>query len=376
MHYHLILTEKCNLKCKYCYEKSLNEFDNNLKNKFKFDYSDPAVSVVSLTNLKNFLKKDKNPILVFYGGEPLLMIDKIIQIIDFLKDLNVKYRMQTNGIFLDKIPIKYLKKIDKILISLDGGKRITNFYRGKGVYEKVVKNLKFIRKNGYVGELIARMTVSFETPNIYKNVLSLKKLIDKKLINSIHWQLDAGFYSNDYDEIRTTNFFKKYNYWVKKLIFYWFKKIKKRKVYRFYPFLGIVKPILLDDKNCSLRCGSGHSGYTITTSGKIVSCPIMNSIENFKCGDLHSNPLKLKKFDCLAECKNCFVYPLCGGRCLYWRKAKLWPKKGDDLICNSIKFYINEIKKQMPQIQALILNRKINIKKFFYEDYFGPEIIP
>jgi sulfatase maturation enzyme AslB (radical SAM superfamily) len=102
----------------------------------------------------------------------------------------------------------------------------------------------------------------------------------------------------------------------------------------------------------------------------------MNSIENFKAGDLHSNPLKLKKFDCLKECKNCSVYSLCGGRCLYWRKAKLWPKEGNDLICNSIKFYINEIKKQIPLIEDLIVKRKIKIQQFFYEDYFGPEIIP
>ncbi|MBU3912936.1 MAG: radical SAM protein [Nanoarchaeota archaeon] len=27
MHFHIILTEKCNSQCKYCYEKSMKEFD-------------------------------------------------------------------------------------------------------------------------------------------------------------------------------------------------------------------------------------------------------------------------------------------------------------------------------------------------------------
>ena len=37
MHYHIILTENCNLRCRYCYEKSFAEFDNGLDEKFKFD---------------------------------------------------------------------------------------------------------------------------------------------------------------------------------------------------------------------------------------------------------------------------------------------------------------------------------------------------
>ena len=35
MHYHLLLTEKCNLQCKYCYGKSIEE-ENELDKKFKF----------------------------------------------------------------------------------------------------------------------------------------------------------------------------------------------------------------------------------------------------------------------------------------------------------------------------------------------------
>jgi radical SAM protein with 4Fe4S-binding SPASM domain len=134
--------------------------------------------------------------------------------------------------------------------------------------------------------------------------------------------------------------------------------------------------LLNGEKPKGLRCGAGHSGYAISTSGKVVHCPIMNNIESFKAGTIESNPDELKKFDCKDECRNCEVYDLCGGRCMYWRKAKLWPEIGDEMICDSIKFYINAIKEKMLEIKESIKLGFVKEKDFLYEDYFGPEIIP
>ena len=102
----------------------------------------------------------------------------------------------------------------------------------------------------------------------------------------------------------------------------------------------------------------------------------MNSIEDFKAGDLDSDPKELKKFSCESECENCEVYSLCGGRCMYWRKAKLWPKAGDEMICNSIITYIKYLEENLPIIKDLIKEGTISKEDFEYEEYFGPEIIP
>ena len=148
MHYHIVLTEKCNLQCRYCYEKSMDEFDNGLEEKFEFDFGEPCVSKVEVEKLKSFMEKDKDAVIIFYGGEPLLQIDKIKTIMD---EIDVPFRMQTNGILLHLLPAKYLNRISKILISLDGDSERTNFNRGKDTYEKVMKNIKLIKKNGYSG---------------------------------------------------------------------------------------------------------------------------------------------------------------------------------------------------------------------------------
>ena len=57
MHFHIILTEKCNLRCKYCYEKSMNEFNNGLDKKWSYDFDAPWDSSGNRKNKKVFRKR-------------------------------------------------------------------------------------------------------------------------------------------------------------------------------------------------------------------------------------------------------------------------------------------------------------------------------
>lgn len=377
MHFHIILTERCNLRCKYCYEKSMSEFDNGLDKKWKYDYDAPWDSEVSAEKVKKFLEKDEAPVLIFYGGEPLMKLDKIK---DFIDNINAttggktKFYIQTNGLFLKTIPEKYLHKIGKMLVSIDGDMERTDFNRGKGIYDAVISNIKNIREKGYKGEIVARMTISFS--DIYEQVSHVIKLIEQGIFDSIHWQLDAGFYKNDFDLENFTKFVKEYDSSIDKLLDLWIKKMKDGKVLALYPFIGIFDTLYYNKKS-QLPCGAGYADYTITTTGKISACPIMNSVENFYCGDLNTDPKNLMQIHCTEEpCKNCNYYEICGGRCLYSHFAKLWPKEGERLICKTIIHLIEGIKKRIPEIKKLIKSGAVSEKDFEFEKYFGPEIIP
>lgn len=345
----------------------MKEFDNGLDKKFEFDFSEPDISEVDVERLKEFLSKDDNATLIFYGGEPLLEIEKIKKIID---SINVPFRMQTNAKILNKLPINYLKKIDKLLVSIDGDKERTDLNRGENTFDLVLKNLKWARENGYSGEIVARMTISF--PDIYSQVRSI---LDTKLFDSIHWQIDAGFYKFDYDKEKFTKFVEEYNEEISKLIYLWIDEMKTGKVLKLYPFIAIIDSLLKNEKTL-LRCGAGHSGYAISTTGRVVACPIMNAIKNFEAGKIDSDPKELKKFSINGDCESCSYLDICGGRCLYWNKAELWPKEGNDLICKTIKHLIDELKRVLPEIEKLVDEKIISKEDFEYEKYFGPEIIP
>ncbi|MFH1608292.1 MAG: TIGR04084 family radical SAM/SPASM domain-containing protein [archaeon] len=367
MYFHIILTERCNSQCRYCYEKSMNEFDNGLSEKWEYDMGSPIDSNIDVGALKKFLLQDEKPVVIFYGGEPLMQMKKMFEIMD---NINVRFCMQTNGKLLNKIPEIYLRKFSKILVSIDGDKERTDFNRGEGTYDVVLKNVGLVRERGFNGEIVARMTISF--PDIFEQV---KHLSDLNIFDSFHWQLDAGFYKNDFDEKKFEEFVRDYNCSISKLIDYWTEEMKKGNVVRFYPFVGIVESLIKDEPT-KLRCGSGYANYTITTSGKISACPIVNNVKEFYCGDLGSNISELKEFFVGEPCVSCGGFKICGGRCLYSNYAKLWSEEGEEMLCKTVKYLIDELKNVLPEIKKLISEGKIKESDFEYEKYFGPEIIP
>ena len=373
MYFHIILTERCNSQCRYCYDKSEREFGEKLNEKFKFDFSAPENSEVDVKELRKFILKDKEePKIIFYGGEPLVNKEKIIEIMDAISE--ARYYIQTNGKLFNELPKEYVNRFSKILISIDGNKKRTDFNRGKGTYDLVLKNLGLIRKNGFKGEVVARMTLSFSDE--FTDLLKQIKHLFKIGFNSVHWQLDMGFYESDYEKEKVENFIIKYNKEISKLIKFWIKNMKKGKVVKIYPFLGIFDSLYHGTKT-KLRCGSGYANYTITTNGKIITCPIMNCIKDFEVGDImESNPNELKEISVIEPCPSCDYFELCGGRCLYSNHAKLWPEEGEAQICSTIKFLINKLGRNLLEIKYLIDKGIVKEEQFDYEKYFGPEIVP
>jgi uncharacterized protein len=365
VHYHVILTDQCNLECRYCYEKSL--LDSGTPPGFEYDFSAPSTFSVDSERLKGFLEKDENPVLIFYGGEPLLELTKMMEIMGCI---DVPYRLQTNGLLLHQVPREYLKRIGKILVSIDGNRDRTDYNRGKNVYDRVMRNINDIR-SWYPGEIIARMTVTQDCPDICEQVLAL--IGDG--FTSVHWQIDAGFYGFDFDKEGFEKFVEEYNKSIGRLVTFWVKNMERDKVLRLYPFVDVVSS-LLDGETTKLRCGAGHAGYCITTDGRVVACPIGNFVMEFVAGDLGTHPKDLKKFDVSGRCMECAIKEVCGGRCLYWNRANLWPEEGDDLICKTVLHLVRELKGVIPMIEKMILRGEVKREDFAHEKYFGPEIIP
>ena len=376
MIYHVITTPECNLCCEYCCGKSFSEPESKLK--FEAVPQEPEYSMVELNA---FLKKDEDkPVsIIFYGGEPLLNIDFIKKVMDTQRKYKTvkNFLIQTNGTLLDKLPSKYVNKFHTILVSIDGGKERTNKNRGEGTWEKVISNLKLIRKNGFKGEIIARMAVE-EPTNFFTDVMDLvePKNKDGFVFSSVHWQLDANMW-HDYKKRNFSAWSKQYNKDISKLANYWAKNLKKGKILRLYPFMGLMDSLLYET-NYYLRCGSGIGNFTILPNGKISSCPIMSGVKKYYLGDISkTRPKRLpSKLVVGAPCNKCNLYELCGGRCLYSNLNPVWPKKGVKEICGTIEHLISELKRIAPKVEAAIKSKKIKKKDLQFLKYNCAEIIP
>ena len=156
---------------------------------FGVDYSLPSKISYDVGLLDRFCRRDPECVLTFYGGEPLLCIDEIKQIMNCVKAKH--FMIQTNGLLLNRLEPEYVNRFHTILVSVDGDEALTDFYRGKGTFRRAIDNLKLIKLNGFNGELIARMTVMEQT-DIYEQVTWLLKN-DAFSFSSVHWQLNAGF---------------------------------------------------------------------------------------------------------------------------------------------------------------------------------------
>ncbi|MCA9495499.1 MAG: TIGR04084 family radical SAM/SPASM domain-containing protein [Nanoarchaeota archaeon] len=375
MHYYLALTSKCNLLCKYCYGKTSEDFLSDEERKH-YDLELASEMNFSVDELKKFALKDKNFELTFYGGEPLLKIDTIKKIMDEVPAKT--FMLQTNGMFLNKFPSEYINRLNTILVSIDGTLEHTNERRGNKVFEKVIANLKLIKSNGFNGEIIARMTVD-ETSDVFKNVTFLFENNDFKF-DSIHWQLDAQFWRADYKERDFKAWaLNQYNPKIKKLVEWWVEKIKsEKKVPKIYPFVGVMQSLLTGEKS-PMKCGSGFSLLGIQTNGHIVACPITAGYKPFKMGDIRESSLaEVEKNKIYPDntCLDCEILDVCGGRCLYANKTKLWGEKGFLEVCDTVFFLVNSLKSVQIEIEKMIENGELSLKDFDYRKYNGCEIIP
>ena len=362
MNWFIITSTNCNLKCIYCQNESHPVL--------------PIQPEWSIDQLKEFLSKDEEPIITFYGGEPLLNIKLIEEAMDKIQAKH--FTLQTNGLLLKQLPTKYLHKFSSILVSLDGDRNVTDTNRGKGVYDRVLDNIQDIRNRGYDGDLIARMAVS-EDSDIYNDVLHLINS-EELTFDHVHWQIDCQW--DEGWDVRWKDFpgwVDKYNKGISKLVNFWFEEMKNGEVEGFVPFLGIFRHIINNTKT-NLPCKAGLTSFAIRTDSEITFCPLPPELdEEAVIGNLTSsspqlveNAMKIRN-----PCPDCEVFDLCGGRCLFANLYKLWGEEGFNMVCETVKHLVKELKQIESEIRKLIGNGIISADDFDYPTYNNStEIIP
>ncbi len=130
----LELTQKCNLRCKHCFIDSQN-------------------SSFSKKTFETVKKLGDSKVIAFelIGGEPFL-VKEIFSIIRYLKERNKIVTIATNGTLITP---KLAKKISKnpplkIFVSLDGPRKINDFIRGKGSFDKTIEGIRNLNNEGII----------------------------------------------------------------------------------------------------------------------------------------------------------------------------------------------------------------------------------
>ena len=162
------ITSQCNLHCAGCYSRC---------NHATVDAA-PVQQLTSEEWLKLFSEADDLGIsfILLAGGEPMLRRD-IIEAAG--KRPNILFPIFTNGTFMDE---RYFDLFDRCrnlvpIMSIEGEQAVTDARRGKGIYERLVRNMDELHRRG----LIYGASVTVTTQNI-REVTSesfLKTLSDR-----------------------------------------------------------------------------------------------------------------------------------------------------------------------------------------------------
>lgn len=157
----LDITNKCNLRCKHCYNS-------------RYFFSDSNVEFCYKTFIQKVEQYNISRIHIL-GGEPLLAKD-LYEVLDYAKNKNITVSINTNGWFLNGnlfTKLSNYKNIDQITISIDGGIEEENdAIRGIGTFKKVIKNLKECNR------ISSHIRINIATVITKNNIENIDKIIN------------------------------------------------------------------------------------------------------------------------------------------------------------------------------------------------------
>lgn len=269
----LLLTENCNLRCTYCFEK-------HNKTKMSKEVGRKAIDWLSDNAVKTGL--DEFSVLLF-GGEPLLNIDTIEEVLEYgvkvadEKGLRFTASMVTNATVMNDHIYSVLRKYRDMVnlgiqLSVDGIPEVQDRYRltvaGKGSWHMVEKNLPRFKElydnNPDDNRLSIHGCINKETmPFLYENYNFFRKELGFKRI----WFLPIAEEKWDASDVKLyqENSQKIFNDCVADLL----QSMDYQEALNYAPFDKFANGL---ECRPDAPCGAGRSFVTITATGEIYPC--------------------------------------------------------------------------------------------------------
>ncbi len=297
------MTDKCNLACNYCYEK------NNVDRTADREVMDIG-TIIAFIKEKADQYKERDILISFHGGEPLLEYNKIREYVERLemvfRDRRLFLFMTTNGLLLNREKADYLMShFTELSVSIDGCKEAHDLNRvfpnGHGSYQEVIQNVEQsgLDKN----KLRIRMTV---TAN---NVVHLASGVENLVMQGFRCIVPAvALEDPEWTEER--------------LMILENELIRIKKKY----YGKNIRIAMIDRKEMQKKgqCAGGITSFNIMENGDVYPCEFVAGNKMFLLGnvtDIHIDEEALRKLyghDSCRECTECTYKMYCEGvRCKY-----------------------------------------------------------
>ena len=317
----LHICHDCNLRCPYCFAKDGTY--NTPKDYMTFEVGKAAIDfLIEKSGKRQNLEVD------FFGGEPLMNMNVVKQIVEYAKaetakaGKNINFTMTTNGVLLNEENRKWLNdNMTNVVISIDGREEVHDKLRvtpnGKGCQSIIMKNaLEFRKIRGdksyYIRGTYTKNNLDFCKDVLYLNdkgfdQISVEPVVLPESDDLAIKPCDMPAVMKEYDKLAR-------------------EYVKRRKGDKWFNFFHFM--IDLQHGPCVFKrlrgCGAGNEYVAVTPIGDIYPCHQFAGDEKYKMGSVLT-----KEFDADAQktyakstvytkdgCDDCVAKYYCSGGCM------------------------------------------------------------
>ncbi len=309
----------CNLRCRYCFADegayhSAREFMSEETAKKAIDF------LIANSGNRCILEAD------FFGGEPLMCLDVIKNVVAYAREQGAKYGKKflftttTNAVLLDDDAIDFFnREMENVVLSVDGRKEVHDAIRktvnGKGSFDIVLPKIKkFVQSRGdksyYVRGTFTAKNLDFSNDVIFLAEQGFDSISMEPVVTDID---DLMIKPEHLPRIK-----QEYETLCEKYL----QKYKEGKGFNFFHFNVDLEGGPCLSKRVS-ACGAGNEYFSVVPNGDIYPCHQFAGDPAYKMGNVYEGKLDegiRNKFasSCLftrKNCQDCFAKFICSGGC-------------------------------------------------------------
>lgn len=191
----LLLTNRCNLRCFYCYVDVFHRRMQDLK-------TDKILNIIDI------LYKNGTKVIVLLGGEPLLRND-IGTIVEYINKKGIICELITNG-YMVKRWISALRSVDSVCVSLDGDETSNDLNRGIGSFKVAMDAIRLLKENNINTRIKAVITKNnIDSFNFLADFVKENRLLLTSSVAVVYEGRDYGADTKWLNNGETREFLKK-----------------------------------------------------------------------------------------------------------------------------------------------------------------------
>ena len=369
--FHITVTGRCNARCEGC----LNSLIYGEREVFAKSWEEDQQT--SLQALDWLIRQTNGAptFVAFYGGEPLLVFDRVRYIAKEVKtnhkDKDLRFILYTNGMLLDKAISQdpdFFRELDFLFVSIDGTKEQHNRYRKGTSLEKIEKNLQILKKTSQTKVLM--WSTLREGMRLKDCVDEFLKLYQAKLCDFFFWHLIE--LDKPIKDLQT--FRKHYQEDLRHLLEVFLLYLRKGEVLSILPLAELIYFSLKGIRRGQTGCGVEKLRNFDILAGKVLPCVDMGEdiiLADFSKGKLRKNnneELKerlrhLVSYRDWLGCKACPAEFFCGGRCPVLIKTS--PERAKQY-CLLTQDLVSITKELLPLVKEALFINNIPEESLYY----------